>query len=112
MSNHTVESVARVFACRTLEHRLVLLGFTRHHEAPVDGLPHWRKLRSGHWHTFISYKGLVRMFAEPGCGLNILLNERADFVVRRGIRRLQEWGCRMTSVALEWTWGARGGLKW
>ena len=49
VSNHTMESIARVFACRTLEYRLVLLGLPRYHEASVDGLPHWRELQSTGW---------------------------------------------------------------
>jgi hypothetical protein len=81
MSNHTMESVARVFACRTLEHRLALLGLPWYHEAPVDRLPRWRELQGARWHSFFPHKWLVRMLAEPGCALNILFNEGAGFVV-------------------------------
>ena len=83
MSNYTMESVARVFACRTLEHGLVLLGLPRYHEAPVDGLPLWRELQSACWYSFFADKRLLRMLVEPGCRLNILFNEGADFVVRK-----------------------------
>lgn len=113
MSNHTMESIARVFACRTLEHRLVLLGLTRYHEALVDGLPLWRELQSTYWHSFFANKRLLRMLVEPRCSLNILFNEGADLVVRKGrwgIRRFREQGCRRMGV--ECAWGARGGLNW
>lgn len=81
MSNHTMESVARVFARRTFEHRLVLLGLTRYHEAPVDGLPLWRELQSTCRYCLLSDKGLMHMLAEPRRGLNILFNEGPGFVV-------------------------------
>jgi len=81
VSNHTMESVAHEFACRTLEYRLVLFGLPRYHEAPVDGLPDWRELQSARWNTFSTHKGLVLMLAEPGCSLDILFDEGAGFVV-------------------------------
>jgi hypothetical protein len=79
--HHAMESVTRVVARRTVEHRLVLLGSPRYDKAPVDGLPLGCELQSTRRQAFPAHKRLVLVLVEPGCPLDVPFDDGAGFIV-------------------------------